>query len=83
MRIEFTAVENTPGTTAESTKVNGKIIIWTDMVSILGKMAVNMKASIRKIRSMVKEFILGPMAEGTTENGKMEDNTAVVNIYLN
>ena len=83
MRTGFTAVENTPGMTAESMKVNGKIIIWTAMVSILGRMAVNTKASIRKIRNMEKEFIPGPMAEGMTENGKMEGNMAAVNIYLN
>jgi len=83
MKIEFTAEENTPGMTVESMKVNGKIIIWTAMVYIHGRMAVNMKASIRKIRNMVKESIPGLMAEGMTVNGKMEDNMAVVNIYLN
>ena len=48
----------------------GKTTIWTDLVSIPGKMAGNMRDNIKKIRSTVREFTHGLMEENMTVNGK-------------
>ena len=53
----------------ESMKEIGKIIIWMAMVLILGKMDVNMKDSIKKIRNTVMEFIHGQMEGNMMEIG--------------
>jgi hypothetical protein len=46
-------------------KANGKTTTWRVLVSINGVMAVNMKVSIKRIRSTGMEFISGLMAEST------------------
>lgn len=69
LRIKFMEEESIPGMMVESTKEIGKIIIWMVMVLILGKMDVNMKDSIKKIRNMVVEFTHGQMEENMMEIG--------------
>jgi len=83
LKTKFMVEENTLGMMAENMRVTGRIIIWMDLVYIPGKMEECMKATIRKIKSMEKEFTLGLTADAMMANGKMEDNMALGSIYLN
>ena len=53
------------------------------MVVTYGKMAENMKGSIRMTKNMDKELMHGQMDVSMKETGKMEDNMAVENTYQN
>lgn len=59
---------------------NGKIIICTEKEFTLGLTAVDMKDSMKWIRSMDMEFISGPMEEYTKAAGLTENNMDKVNI---
>jgi len=83
MKIEYMDKENIHGMTVGNMKVIGWIITWTVMVATYGKMAVNMKDSIKMTKNMDKVHIHGPMVGSMKECGKMEDNMVAVSIYQN
>jgi hypothetical protein len=59
---------------------NGKIIICMEKEFTLGQTAVDMKDSMKWIKSMDTEFTNGPMEEYTKAAGSMENNMDKVNI---
>lgn len=75
MRIISKETEFISGLTAETTKVNGRIIRWRAMVCSHGLMAEDMKENISMIKKKVKEFFTGQMEESMKVTGKMANNT--------
>ena len=59
---------------AENMKESGKITIWRELEYMFGTTDENMKVSIKMIRNMVSEFILGQMAVAMKDTGLKASN---------
>lgn len=62
------------GLMEENIQETGKIIKWTVLVNLNGKIRENMLVNIMKIRNMVKVHSTGLKVENMMANGKMVDN---------
>ena len=79
--IIFKVMENIRVQKAKNTKVTGLIIVNMDRASFSGQMVDIIQVAFNLTKNMVKVSIAGPMADATSEVGKIIKWTELVSIW--